>query len=391
MSMKVSDASKHIDPHFGPDPYFEKLIKTASCSAQHLEYMFRILWPLLASYRKVIVAQRAMTTYTALGQIAVGDRDLEYLGPGHVLYTDYPGKGKTLLAKIPAIVLGGTYGRFQGAIDNQPSDFTGNRIIDIDEHERKFFRLIKGPAYRDIILADEVNRNSSRTLAALLERLGEGKVTIFGEAESMGPAFGLFTMNPIETEGTFPLPEALLDRIMFKLTGEWFVAEQFADISERTDEYDRLRGELKQVCAIETIHEIREFFHKEVYMDAGLLEKRMGHFAEASNDPHRFGYLKAFEKMFGDRPLIRSGLSGRGFVHWVGASRAMAAFRYRNYVLPEDALKVLLPVLRHRINFEKGALSTLTSELQLRDPNKTTWDTNETTDVVLMQLIREAW
>ena len=82
--------------------------------------------------------------------------------------------------------------------------------------------------------------------------------------------------------------------------------------------------------------------------------------------------------------MIQSGLSGRGFVHWVGASRAMAAFRYRDYVLPEDALKVLLPVLRHRINFEKGALRFLTSELGLRD-------TTETADTVLKELMREAW
>ena len=193
--------------------------------------MFRIMWPLLASYRKVIVAQRAMTTYTALGQVAVGDHDLEYLGPGHVLYTDYPGKGKTLLAKIPAIVLGGTFSRFQGAVDNQPSDYTGNRIIDVDAEEKRYFRLVKGPAFADIQLIDEVNRNTPRMLGALLERFSEGKVTIFGESHSMLPAFGLFTMNPIETEGTSPLPEALLDRIMFKLTGEWFVAKQFAEIS----------------------------------------------------------------------------------------------------------------------------------------------------------------
>ena len=82
--------------------------------------------------------------------------------------------------------------------------------------------------------------------------------------------------------------------------------------------------------------------------------------------------------------MIQSGFSGRGFVHWVGASRAMAAFRYRNYVLPEDALKVLLPLLRHRINFVKGALNFLTSELGLRD-------TAEATDAVLKELIKEAW
>ena len=383
MGMKVSDADKYIDPYFGPDPYFEKLIKTASCSERHLEYMFRIVLPLLASYRKVLVAQKAMTTYTTIGHFAVGDRDFDYLSAGHVLYSDYPGKGKTLLAKVPAIVLGGTFGRFQGAVDAQPSDYTGNRILDTDEEGRKIFRLIRGPAFADKQLADEANRNTPRTLGAFLEPLSEGQVTVFGESFPVRP-FVLFTINPIETEGTFALPEALLDRIMFKLTGEWFTASDFAEISNRTDQYYRVRAELKEVCGVDTVYEIREFFHREVYVDQTTLrEKRMGHFAEASNDPHRFGYLKRFEDMFG-APVIRSGFSGRGFAHWVGAARVMAALRYRNYVLPEDALKVLLPVLRHRVNFEKGALHFLTSELQLRD-------TTETTDVVLKALIREAW
>ncbi len=373
--------SEFIDPDFGPDPYFAKIHKSSPAGDQHIEYMFRIVWPLLASYRRVLVAQRAMTTYTVLGQIAAGDRDLDYLGAGHILYTDYPGKGKTLLAKVPAIVLGGRFSRFQGANDNQPSDFTGNRIIDIDEDGKRCFRFVPGPAFADYILMDEANRNSPRALSGVLEAFGEGTVTNFGETRRVRP-YGLFTMNPVETEDTNPLPEALLDRIMFKMTGEWFTANQFAEILDRTDNYKEIRGSLKQVCGIETIYEIREFFHSMIHIDSDI-RQRMGHFAEVSNDPHRFGYLQIFEKMFGG-PVITSGLSGRGVVHWEGAARAMAAMRYRDYVRREDAQKVLLPILRHRIIFKAGALVFLMHDLGLRD-------TLETTDVILARLIREAW
>lgn len=381
MSLSQASVSKFIDPDFGPDPYFEKIANPSPANDKHIEYMFRVVWPLLASYRKVLVAQRAMTTYTVLSQIAAGERDLDYLGAGHILYTDYPGKGKTLLAKVPAIVLGGKFTRFQGANDNLPSDFTGNRILDIDENGKRFFRFIEGPAFGDFILVDEVNRNPPRTLSSLLEPIGEGTVTNFGETYRVRP-YVLFTMNPVETEGTHPLPEALLDRIMFKITGEWFTAHQFAEILERTNEYAAIRTGLKQVCGIETIREIREFFHTAIYVDMDV-RKRMGHFAEISNDPHRFGHLQSFTEKF-DGPIIRSGLSGRGIIYWEGATRALAALRYRDYVRPEDAKKVLLPILRHRIIFEPGVLAFFTHDLGLRD-------TTATADVIINTLIKEAW
>lgn len=381
MSLSLERVSQFIDPDFGPDPYFEKIRNSSPAGDQHIEYMFRIIWPLLASYRKVLVAQRAMTTYTVLSQIAVGERDLDYLGAGHILYTDYPGKGKTLLAKVPAIVLGGTFKRFQGANDNLPSDFTGNRILDIDENGKRFFRFVQGPAFGDFILADEVNRNPPRTLSSFLEPVGEGTVTNFGETYRVRP-YVLFTMNPIETEGTHPLPEALLDRIMFKMTGEWFTRDQFAEILERTDQYTTIRTGLKKICGIETFNGIREFFHTAVHVDSDM-RKRMGHFAEVSNDPYRFNYLRSFIERF-DGPIIRSGLSGRGINYWEGAARALAALRYRDYVRPEDAKKVLLPILRHRIIFEPGALPFLTHELGLRD-------TTQTADVIINTLIKEAW
>ena len=128
-----------------------------------------------------------------------------------------------------------------------------------------------------------------------------------------------------------------------------------------------------------------------IYVDPDI-RKQMGHFAEISNDPHAFGCLRSFEKLldkdesmnFHESRIIKSGLLGRGIVHWEGAAKAMAAMRYRDYVRREDAQKVLLPILRHRVIFETGVLLSLTYDLGLRD-------TLETTDAILTQLIREAW
>lgn len=383
MAWLASAVQRFIDPDFGPDPYFERIAGKAECNEQHIEYMFRIVWPLIASYRKVIVAQKAMTTYTALGMFAAGDRDLEHLGAGHVLYTDYPGKGKTLLAGIPALVLGGTYGRLQGDPEKVPTEYTGNRIIDIDEQGKKYFRLVKGPAFADIQLIDEINRLSPDTMSALLEGFCEGRITIFGERYKVRP-FGLLTMNPIETEGTRKLIEALLDRIMFKITGEWFAAKQFADILERTSEFKKIRGMLKQVCSIDTVHEVRDYFFENIYISREIREGRVGHFAEISNKPHRFGCLTDLRDKFGGE-IIKSGLSGRGVAHWEGAASTLAAFRYRNFTLPDDFLKVLIPIARHRLKFAPGVLEFFT-ELWDDCP-----DTDATVDKIIRQLIKEAW
>lgn len=384
--MSVIDVTQFVDPDFGPDPYFARVKKLSPCGDEHLRYMFRIVWPALASDRKVLVAQRAMTTYRMLGMIAVGDRDLDYLGGGHVLYVDYPGKGKTLIAKVPALIFGGTYARFQGANDNLPSDITGNRVSD----GKGGFEILKGPVFADVLLGDELNRSTTKALAGLLQALSEGQVTIFGKTYAVHP-FGIFTMNPIETEGTFPLPEALLDRIMFKITGEWTFAEQFADILERTSDFREIRHGLKQLCDMRTIYEIREYIHKEIYIDPEI-RLQMGRFAEASNDPHRFGLLRSYERMFDagrdvtmeGSKLIVNGLSPRGVVHWEGAAKALAFMRYRNHVRHEDVKKVLLPIMRHRIQFASSVIPFFTHALRQ-------YDSAATTDVLLGALMKEVW
>ncbi|MDO8561029.1 MAG: MoxR family ATPase [bacterium] len=381
----LSSVAQFVDSDFGPDPYFERYLSRGqvSCTNRHIEYMFRIMWPLLSSYRKIIVAQKAFTSYTALAPVAPGDRDGTYIAPGHVLFVDFPGKGKTLLGSIPAVVLGGRFTRFQGAFDNLAPDYLGHRYPDFDANGKKIYKLEEGPAFGDIQLIDEINRNTEKMQGHLLPVLAEGKIILAGQIYQRQP-FAIMTMNQIESEGVNPIIEALADRIMFKLRGEWFTAKDFSEIGERSARFGELRGELKQVCDISTIHEIREFVLKQIYVDPDLRQNRMGRFAEISNNPQRFGYLAQYSKHLDGAPILKSGLWGRAFTHWLGAAQALAFFRYRDYVLPEDAKKVLLPIMRHRVVFAPGVVRRLKNVFGYIDQE-------ETIDRILSDLIKEAF
>lgn len=382
MPYTMASVARFIDPDFGPDPYFERFLAggKVSCSEQHLEYMFKIVWPIFYYYDQALVGQSDLRSYTNLGMFAVGSRHLKRRGPGHVSYLTYPGTGKTLLARIPPEVIGGKAGRFQGAADVLPADYTGNRIIDFDENGRKCFRLVAGPGFTELQLCDEFNRVPPRAQSAVLEVLDEGTITIFGETHKVN-SFIIITGNPVETEGTYPLSEALLDRFMFQLVGKDFTAEEFTEIIRRT--YVNRTLQFKKVCGVEKTSEVREFFDEEVFLSPEV-DTRMGRFAAVSNNPQHFGFLRELHRKV-DGPIFQKGLSGRGIIHWAGASKTLAAFRYRNYVLPEDARKVLLPLLRHRMIFAPGILQFLASDVfKVRDKT-------EARDEVIKLLIKEAW
>lgn len=385
LALTLSSVSHLIDQDFGLDPYFSRYLAQGrvSCTERQIGYMFRIMWPLLAQYRKFIVSQKAMVSYTSMAPVAPGDRDGEYIGPGHILYEDFPGKGKTLLAGIPAIVLGGTFGRFQGAPDNMSEDYLGRLVPVIDQAGNRVFKFQEGPAFCDFQLLDEFNRNKEPIQGVVLPVLGEGKIILVDGITRITP-FAILTINQIEHEGVNPIIEALADRIMFKIRGQWFGAKDFADIDDRSTQFDELRRALKRVCDVSTIHEIREFVLKEIHIDPDFKEKRMGRFAEICNDPRRFGYLRWYSDQLDGRPIILSGMWGRAFTHWTGAARALAMFRYRDYVLPEDARKVLLPILRHRVVFARGVIRKFQGIFRHADQG-------DTIDRILMDLIREAF
>lgn len=397
------DYDLDFDPDFGPDPYFEECVKQGklSCTEKQAWYVSHILWPIEASFRRVMVAQNDLIKYTTLGLFAVGDRDLGYLGRGHVLYEDDPGKGKTLLATIPSKVLGGKWERFQGANDNVPADLIGGWVVDVDENDKRYFRFVPGAAFADFLLLDEINRNTPSFLGgALLELLGEGKVTSRGMTYSTMP-FAIMTMNWIETEGTYRIPPPLLDRTMFKMIGRPFTAEEYTEILERTSKF--VDFELKQVSDVKLVDEIRWFIHKNVYVSK-LIRQLVGRFIVISHNP--VDYLQWFYQKF-QAPLISCGISARGATHWEGAAKTHAFRHYRNYVLPKDVKEVLLPVFRHRIVFAPSVLEFFAEELSKTNPEevpkplqkvleetRTRFDkinTSIAADIILRTLIEEAW
>ncbi|MDP3735700.1 MAG: AAA family ATPase [bacterium] len=371
------DAERFVLPEFGMDPNFPE---EAECSAEHARHLLQVIWPQKYSYDRVLVAQEPMRNATLMGMFAVGDTDLDHLGPGHVFYLGLPGTGKTLFAKVPAKVVRASTARFQGTPDALPSDFTGNRIIDISENDRRYFRLIKGPGFSFIVVLDEINRTTPRTQSAFLELMSEGTITIAGETHTV-PSFIIATANPLENEGVFPMSEALLDRFMFLVRAHAFTADQFTEILRRSHEFQNI--ELRAVCDETAVLKIREFFFNTVHVPKEV-EERIGRFAEITNSPRAFGCLTDLADEIDDTVII-SGLQGRGETHLLGAARIFAAiFKYRNYVTPDDVRAVMLPVLRHRIVFRKGVLRHF----------RTLWKQDsilDTVDTIIKRLIHEAW
>ncbi len=388
MAWTMSAVERFIDPDFGPDPYFKRVAGRAECSEEHLKHMFRTVWPFLASVRIPLVGQRDMTSYMCIGRFAVGDRDHRQDGSvrygfGHVYFLERPGTGKSLLAKVPGLVLDADVSRFQGMAGTLPADYTGNRMIQIDEKTgRRIFELVRGPAFTQIKLLDEFFRSDERTQGAALEDLGEGTVTIAGVTYPVD-SWALITGNPIETKGVFPAIAAFLDRIMFTIRGQWFTAHDFGEILRRTGKFHQMA--FKKICDMKTVKEVQQFFHENIHVSDEIRDNAIGRFAEITNDPQRFGFLKRFTRMFDDQPIILGGLSGRGVCHWEGAAKVLAAMRYRNYVIPADARKVLPNILRLRIRFAPNVLRFFAEELGLRG------NTTEAADVIIKELIQEAW
>ena len=248
---------------------------------------------------------------------------------GHVLLEDYPGLGKTLIARSFATALGLEFKRIQFTPDLLPGDITGGYIFNRDKNR---FELRKGPVFANIILADEINRASPKTQSALLEAMQEGQVTLDGETERLPePFLVLATQNPIEYEGTFPLPEAQLDRFMLKLTVGYPSVKEEAEILRRRRERQQEEVELHQVTdarqvlglcqLIETVHIEPDL---EEYIASLVSETRL------------------------DRRVAVGG-SPRASLAFLKLARAHAALEGRDYVLPDDIKRFAVPVLSHRL------------------------------------------
>ena len=248
---------------------------------------------------------------------------------GHVLIEDLPGTGKTMLAKSMAKTLSGSFKRVQFTPDLMPSDITGLKIYDRKEEA---FRLVKGPVFTNILLADEINRATPRTQSALLEAMEEMQVTIDGETlELPAPFLVIATQNPVETTGTYPLPEAQLDRFALKLPmGR-------ADAKEELSIIDRYMNELplasiEEVTTAEEQKKIKKRV-KKVHVSAPVRE-----------------YIVNLARATREDGRIRVGVSTRGVLHMVRLCQCLAATHGREFVTPDDVKTMLIPAWTHRLN-----------------------------------------
>ncbi len=252
-----------------------------------------------------------------------------FLAGGHVLLEDYPGLAKTLIANSFADVMGMSFHRIQFTPDLLPGDITGGYVYDRSENA---FVLRKGPIFANIILADEINRASPRTQSALLEAMQEKQVTLEGVTMPLpDPFIVIATQNPIEYEGTFPLPEAQLDRFLVKLSIGYPSKEEEAQILSQR----RARGE--DAFTLDTISTGEEFLK-------GLADLEAVH-VDADIEAYIVDIIQRTRK----HRKIAVGASPRGSLALLKLARAWAAMHERAYVLPDDVRRFVKPVLSHRI------------------------------------------
>ena len=265
----------------------------------------------------------------------VGKRDLlemmmaSVLAGGHILLEDFPGLGKTLAARSFAKVLGLEFKRIQFTPDLLPGDITGGYIFN---RIQSTFELRKGPIFANIILADEINRASPKTQSALLEAMQEGQVTIEGETLPLPvPFLVLATQNPIEYEGTFPLPEAQLDRFMLKLAVGYPTIEEEKLILKRRRERRQDEVVLREITTAEQVLEMREAVEI-VHVNADL-ENYIATLVHATRVDRR----------------VAVGSSPRGSLAFLKIARANAAINNRDFITPDDIKRYAVPVLGHRV------------------------------------------
>ncbi|TXC90303.1 MoxR family ATPase [Metabacillus litoralis] len=250
------------------------------------------------------------------------------LAGGHVLIEGVPGTGKTQMVKTLAGLLGGEYNRIQFTPDLLPSDITGSTIYNMKEGS---FQTLKGPIFTNVLLADEINRTPAKTQAALLEAMEEKQVTIQGETYQLSEMFFVVaTQNPIEFEGTYPLPEAQQDRFLFKLLIDFPTFEDEKQVLKQVLEND-MKSTLKQILNMETFLMIRNEIEQITLSDSVL------------------DYIMQLVRRTRETDSIQFGASTRAAISIGKAGKAWAYLSGRDYVTPDDIKIVAKPSLRHRI------------------------------------------
>ncbi len=288
-----------------------------------LEYVSSTVEHIRGELRKVIVGQEE-----AIEQILVA-----LLAEGHALIEGVPGTAKTLTVKTLSRIVNANFNRIQFTPDLMPSDITGTNVFNI---ATSTFNLRRGPIFTDILLADEINRTPPKTQAALLEAMEERQVTIDGEGYQLSPIFTvLATENPIEYEGTYPLPEAQLDRFLLKILLGYPEAEHEQQVVANWDAGFNSRR-LDQV-------DIRPL------ADADAISRCRFDVHNAHMEPGVRAYLVDIVRRTRAHPFVHYGASPRASVALLLCSKALAAIRGRDFTTPDDVRDMARPVLRHRL------------------------------------------
>ena len=289
---------------------------------------------------KVIVGQKQMIERLLIG----------LLGQGHILLEGVPGLAKTLAINTLSQAVAGSFSRIQFTPDLLPADVVGTLIYNMKNND---FSIKKGPVFANFVLADEINRAPAKVQSALLEAMQEKQVTIGDETFILDkPFLVMATQNPVEQEGTYPLPEAQIDRFMLKSVIDYPKLED-----EQAIVRANLKGAFEKIKPVVNIKEIltAQKAVREVYMDEKI-EKYILDIIFATRYPERYNLTDL-------KPLISFGASPRGSINLATAAKCYAFIKRRGYVIPEDVRAVVLDVLRHRVGITYEAeAENITSE-----------------------------
>lgn len=287
-----------------------------------------------------------------IGKVIIGKEEVIKLlltslfSDGHVLLQDMPGTGKTKLARSLAASMEGRFARIQFTPDLLPGDVTGMNVFNRKTGE---FELHKGPVFTNILLADEINRATPRTQSGLLESMEERQVTIDGESLLLPkPFFVIATQNPVETAGTFPLPEAQLDRFMMQLSMGLPSKQEEIAILDRFMRDDP-GEELKPVIHLDELSEMKELI-RDVYVH-----------------PEIENYMVEISVQTRKKDKVIMGVSPRGTLALLRAAKAYAALSGRSYCIPDDVKALAVPVLAHRLKINYGYQAAGGAESVIRE------------------------
>jgi MoxR-like ATPase len=283
---------------------------------------------------------------TAVGRAMVGQSEvveqvlIALVASGHVLIEGVPGLGKTLLVRALSQSLSLAYARVQFTPDMMPSDITGHAMLDLSSRE---LRIVRGPVFTQLLLADEINRAPAKTQSALLEVMQEYQVTLEGQAHPLPkPFMVLATQNPVETEGTYPLPEAQLDRFLFKIEIAYPSAAEEVGIVSRVT-----RNQAGDELPLDDVKPV---------LDSAAVSSLQAMAATQRVDEQVVDYAVRIARATRDFPGLAIGSGSRGALALVRGARAAALLDGRNYVTPDDVKGVALPALRHRVALTPDAM-----------------------------------